>query len=103
MVARTLNLFVAMALVACAVSSVSADEQSGGRPPGAGGRPSFEKLLDAFDGDDSGDLDRSEVPPPVWRRLSAADANGDEVVTGEEFHAVGNPGRRGDRTSRFAG
>jgi len=84
--------FALLALFALLVftGTVSAQPPGGGRggpPPGGGGRPSFDKLLDAFDANDDGKLDKSEVPPPVWRRLSQADANGDGVVTKAEFDA----------------
>ena len=64
--------------------TVSAQRPGG---PGRGGPPSFDKLLEAFDANDDGELDENEVPPPVWRRLSQADANGDGVVTRAEFEA----------------
>ena len=55
--------------------------------PGRGGPPSFEKLLEAFDENEDGELSEDEVPPPVWRRLSQADANNDGIVTKGEFNA----------------
>ncbi len=75
--------FALLALFALLVFTGTVSAQ----PPGGGGRPSFDKLLDAFDANEDGKLDKSEVPPPVWRRLSQADANGDGVVTKAEFDA----------------
>ncbi len=81
-----------MAMLTVVASSVTAAD---GQPRGGrGGRPSFDTLLDAFDGDDSGDLVEEEVPFPVWRRLSHADADGDGFVIREEFESVQKPGRR---------
>lgn len=54
-------------------------------PPHGGGRPSFERLLTAFDANGDEALDESETPPRVWARLSNADADGDGVVTQDEF------------------
>ena len=89
---KSLTAVLAAALLTVVASSVTAadDHPRGGR----GGRPSFDTLLDAFDGDDSGDLTESEVPFPVWRRLSHAGADGDGLVTHEEFESVQEPGRR---------
>jgi len=55
---------------------------------GRGGAPSFDTLLDAFDGDDNSELMEEEVPVPVWRRLSNADADGNGSATREEFEAA---------------
>ena len=60
---------------------VSAEGPGGGR----GGRPSFDRLLEAFDTDASESLSKDEVPGRVWARLSQADADGDGAVTREEF------------------
>lgn len=65
------------------VGSASA-EQSRGR----GGPPSFDTLLSAFDSNNDEALSSDEVPPPVWRRLSNADANEDGSVTRDEFEAA---------------
>ena len=70
----------------------SEDGPGGGRPRGGfGGRASFDMLLSIFDGDDSSDLSEDEVPGRVWGRLSQADADGDGIVTREEFESVGKP------------
>ena len=55
------------------------------RPGGRGGRPSFDRLLGAFDANEDGALEEDETPSPVWWRLSQADADGDGYVTREEF------------------
>lgn len=79
-------LFALLALFALLLftGTVSAQRPRG---PGRGGPPSFDVLLDAFDANDDGALEEEEVPPPVWRRLSQADAygDGDGVVTNAEF------------------
>ena len=59
---------------------------------GRGGRPSFDKLLQAFDENQDESLSEDEVPEPVWLRLSLADADEDGAVTRDEFDAVRNPG-----------
>lgn len=82
--------FVALvALVAMVVTTgtVTAQPPWRGGPGGKGGRPSFDTLLEAFDDNDDGELSEDEVPPGVWRRLSAADANEDGVVTRKEFES----------------
>ncbi len=70
---------IALVAMAALVGDVSA------QPPRGGGRPSFDRLLNAFDANDDGGLEKDEVPRPVWARLSQADANADGVVTEEEF------------------
>jgi hypothetical protein len=57
------------------------------QPPrgGAGGPPSFDRLLQAFDDNGDGKLSQDEVPAGVWRRLGRADGNGDGVVTKSEY------------------
>ena len=72
--------FVALLAMAALVGDVSAQGQGGGRP-------SFDKLLDAFDANGDGALEADEVPARVWACLSNADANGDDVVTKTEFDA----------------
>lgn len=73
-------LVALLMLTACAVE-VSAQGPGGGR----GDRPSFDKLIDAFDANDDGMLEEDEVPPRVWARLSQADANDNGYVTRKEF------------------
>ena len=103
MVMRALSVVAATALIFLAgTAEVSAQRPGGGH----GGRPSFERLVEAFDADDSESLSEDEVPGRVWWRLSSADANGDGVVTREEFDgftpglsAQGPDERRGGRPS----
>jgi len=64
------------------------DSASAAGPGGRGGPPSFDKLLDAFDGNDDGELAEDEVPAPVWRRLSNADADDNGSVSRQEFEAA---------------
>lgn len=72
---------VAILMLAASFVEVSAQGPGGGR----GGRPNFEKLVDAFDANDDGMLEKGEVPPRVWARLLQADANNDGYVTRKEF------------------
>lgn len=64
---------------------VSAQRPGGGR----GGRPSFDRLLEAFDANGDESLQEDEVPARVWSRLSQADADGDGAVTRKEFNSYG--------------
>lgn len=61
----------------------SAQRPGGGR----GGRPSFDRLLEAFDANGDETLEEDEVPARVWSRLSQADADGDGAVTRKEFNS----------------
>jgi hypothetical protein len=81
---------IAALMFAASAAEVSAQGPGGGR----GGKPSFDRLLDAFDVDDSESLSEVEVPGRVWSRLSQADADGDGAVTREEFDGY-KPGRGG--------
>lgn len=71
-----------------------ADLASAQKPEGVGrgGRPSFDKLLQAFDENQDESLSEAEVPEPVWLRLSLADADENGTVTRDEFDAVKKPG-----------
>ena len=64
------------------------DSVSAAGPGGRGGAPSFDTLLGAFDANDDGELAEDEVPAPVWRRLSNADADDNGSVTRYEFQAA---------------
>lgn len=75
------RIAIAVAAMACFAESTMA----GTTQRGSGGRPSFDKLLSAFDADKNWELSKSEVPGRVWLRLSAADANADGKVTRQEF------------------
>ena len=57
-------------------ADVSAQGPGGQR----GGKPSFDRLLEAFDADESNSLSEDEVPGRVWSRLSQADADDDGEV-----------------------
>ena len=74
-------------LVAVLAIVALADEASAQRPGGGprGGRPSFDRLLRAFDANGDEALDEDEVPGRVWSRLSWADANDDGAVSREEY------------------
>lgn len=86
-----------MGAIAALVFAVGADTSSAQRPGGGRGeKPSFDRLLEAFDEDASESLSEDEVPGRVWARLSQADADGDGEVTREEFDAF-KPGRGGRR------
>ena len=83
----------AMMITMLVSNQVAAEDGPGGGRPrdGFGGRPSFDFLLNVFDGDDSGDLAEEELPGRVWGRLSQADTDGDGVVTREEFESIESP------------
>ena len=82
-------VLLALLAVVALVGSASAQKPGG---PGRGGRPSFDKLLEAFDANDDSALTEDEVPELVWLRLSRADADEDGSVTRDEFDAVKKPG-----------
>lgn len=83
--ARMFFALLALFALLLFTGTISAQRPGG---PGRGGPPSFDKLLDAFDANNDGELAEEEVPPPVWYRLSNADANDDGVVTRAEFEAA---------------
>ncbi len=76
---------VLAAVIAMGVTESASAAGPGGGGQGRGGRPSFDTLLSAFDADDDGELAEDEVPVPVWRRLSMADADESGSVTRDEF------------------
>jgi hypothetical protein len=82
-------VLLALLAVVGLVGSASAQKPGGA---GRGGRPSFDKLLEAFDANDDSELTEDEVPERVWMRLSHADADDDGSVTRDEFDAVKKPG-----------
>lgn len=47
--------------------------------------PSIDGIFERFDQDKNGSLSKTDVPEPVWNRLSKADANHDGSVTREEL------------------
>jgi len=61
------------------------------------------QLMERFDKNKDGQLSQDEVPAKVWERLGKADADGNGVVTKEEFMAAhkegaaNGEGRGGDR------
>ena len=77
-----LSMTLAMALV---VSANQCSAQGPGGPRGPGGKPSFDRLLEAFDANNDEALSKDEVPGRVWTRLSRADADGNGLVTRQEF------------------
>lgn len=72
-------------VVLAALIAMGVTDSASAAGPAGGGRPSFEKLLSAFDDNDDGQLSEDEVPVPVWRRLSMADADDNGSVTRDEF------------------
>ena len=54
---------------------------------GRRGPPPTAALLAQFDKDKNGKLTKSELPEPLWDRLSKADANGDGEITQDEIDA----------------
>ena len=80
------GLFVALA------SPSMAQPPSGGPPFGgggrfSGGRPSAEQFFGRFDKNKDGKISKAEAPEFLWQRLSRDDANGDGLVSREEFKA----------------
>lgn len=51
------------------------------------GPPSPAAMLEHFDENKDGKLTKSELPEPLWDRLSKADANGDGEITQDEIEA----------------
>ena len=51
------------------------------------GPPSAAAILAQFDKDQNGKLTKSELPEPLWDRLSKADANSDGELTQDEIEA----------------
>lgn len=96
---KSLFSVVALLAVTTLVSTDIASAQRGRGRFGGGGRPSYDMLVSKFDKNGDGWLGKDEVPAQVWQRLSQADANGDGIVTREEFdstqkkpsHANGKP------------
>lgn len=74
-------------LLAVGMLSAGTVDISAKEPGGRGGKPSFDRLLAAFDTNEDGALEEAEVPVPVWARLSQADADGSGDVTRAEFDA----------------
>lgn len=85
-------MWIGKCFLTLTVLMVSAVEVSA-QPPGRGGRPSYDRLLGAFDANDDDALEEDEVPAAVWSRLSQADASDDGVVTRNEFDSY-RPGAR---------
>lgn len=54
---------------------------------GRRGPPPTAELLAQFDKDKNGKLSKSELPEPLWDRLSKADANSDGEITQDEIEA----------------
>jgi thiol-disulfide isomerase/thioredoxin/mono/diheme cytochrome c family protein len=52
---------------------------------GGGRTPSFTALRSQFDKNDDGRIEKSEVPPTLHRRFDQLDANGDGVLTKDDF------------------
>ena len=52
-----------------------------------GGLPSFSRILNAFDANKDGSIEKSELPPLAWAKIAKADTNGDGLITEKEFEA----------------
>lgn len=83
-----LKCLFGMALAALLMVGTSELASAGGPPSKRSGRPSFDRLLSAFDADQNGELAQDEVPEPVWHRLSRADVDDSGSVTRREFDAA---------------
>lgn len=73
-------LVVAYALT---VSSPLMAQRGGGN--GSRSKPSYDRLLSAFDANRDGVLAATECPAMLWNRISRADANRDGYVTRAEY------------------
>ena len=73
---------VAMMMAASTTDGFAQQRGSGSRS-----KPSFDRLLSAFDANKDGALSQGEVPSQVWSRLSKADSNADGTVTRAEYDA----------------
>ncbi|MCA9081538.1 MAG: hypothetical protein KDA58_13325 [Planctomycetaceae bacterium] len=77
--------WITTAVVALMLAAPSVEVSAQGPGGGRGGKPSFDRLLEAFDTDQDDALSEKEVPERVWKRLSQADADGNGAVTRAEF------------------
>jgi EF hand len=50
-----------------------------------GGLPSFSRIVNAFDANKDGAIEKSELPPLAWAKIAKADTNGDGLITEKEF------------------
>ena len=51
------------------------------------GLPSFSRIVNAFDANKDGAIEKSELPPLAWAKIAKADTNGDGLITEKEFEA----------------
>lgn len=85
---RLAAVAVTLGILASSVSAQRPQQEGAQRGQPLGGPPGGATgLFGIFDSDDDGTLAESEVPGPVWDRLSAADANEDGSVTLDEVSA----------------
>ena len=59
-----------------------------------GGLPSFSRIVNAFDANKDGAIEKSELPPLAWAKIAKADTNGDGLITEKEFEAFGKQGAK---------
>lgn len=85
---RKVLCFGTLLAVAAVVAPLQSAEARPGGNRGGGGKPTFDRLLKAFDKNADGALAGTEVPGRMWDRLSRADANDDGFVTRQEFDAL---------------
>ena len=52
-----------------------------------GGIPSFTRIVNTFDSNKDGAIEKSELPPLAWAKIAKADTNGDGLITEKEFEA----------------
>ena len=58
------------------------------------GLPSFSRIVNAFDANKDGVIEKSELPPLAWAKIAKADTNGDGLITEKEFEAFGKQGAK---------
>ncbi|MEM7164080.1 MAG: hypothetical protein AAF581_01375 [Planctomycetota bacterium] len=59
------------------------------------------RIMERFDENGDGKLEKGEVPEMMWERIAGLDGNNDGAITADEINsATGNRGERGERRRR---
>ena len=59
-----------------------------------GGIPSFTRIVNTFDSNKDGAIEKSELPPLAWAKIAKADTNGNGLITEKEFEAFRKQGAK---------